>query len=131
MKSCICDSSKPFIKCCEPFLSGRQHAKTPKQLMRSRYSAYALGGYGEYLISTWLPTTVKGLTAQELSEITVDWQRLKIISSSQQGDNGVVEFKAWFYTPSNADEMAILHEVSDFVRIQSRWFYVSGKVHNQ
>ena len=93
MKSCICGKSKPFVKCCDQFLSGKQNAKTPEQLMRSRFSAYALGGHGEYLVSTWLPTSAKGLVASELSEKTVSWKRLEVISSSQQGDNGVVEFK--------------------------------------
>ena len=31
--------------------------------MRSRYSAYALGGYGGYL-KTWFPEKAKGLTAK-------------------------------------------------------------------
>lgn len=128
MKSCICGKPKPFAKCCDRFLSGKQSAKTPEQLMRSRFSAFALGGYGEYLISTWLPASAKRLTVSELSEKTVNWQRLKIISSSQRGDNGVVEFKAWFYKSSNSDEMEVMHEISEFVRIQSRWFYVSGRV---
>ena len=128
MKSCICGKSKPFAKCCDRFLFGKQNAETPEQLMRSRFSAYTLGGYGEYLISTWLPASVKGLTAPELSEKTVDWQRLKVISSSQQGDNGMVEFKAWFCKSPSSDELEIMHEISEFVRIQSRWFYVGGRV---
>lgn len=128
MKSCICGKLKPFVKCCEPLLSGKQHAKTPEQLVRSRFSANALGDHGEYLMSTWFPASAKGLTEAELSEKTVDWQRLKIISSSQQGDNGTVEFKAWFSKSPNSEELEIMHEVSEFVRIQSRWFYVGGRV---
>ncbi len=96
--------------------------------MRSRFSAYALGGYGEYLISTWFPVSAKGLTVSELSKKTVDWQRLEVILSSQQGDKGTVEFKAWFYKSSSSDDMEYMHEISEFVRIQSRWFYVSGRV---
>lgn len=128
MKLCICGKSKPFVKCCDRFLSGKQDAKTPEQLMRSRFSAYALGGYGEYLISTWLPASVKGLTVAGLSEKTVGWQRMKVISSLQQGDNGIVEFKAWFCKSPSSDEMEIMHEISEFVRIQSRWFYVGSRV---
>ena len=128
MKSCICGKPKPFAKCCDQLLSGKQNAKTPEQLMRSRFSAYALGGHGEYLISTWFPASAKGLTVSELSEKTLDWQRLKVISSSQQGDNGVVEFKAWFCKSPSSDEMETMHEISEFVRIQSRWFYVGARV---
>ncbi len=128
MKSCICGKPQPFAKCCDRFLSGKQNAKTPEQLMRSRFSAYALGGHGEYLLSTWFPSSTKGLAASELSEKTVNWQRLKVISSSQKGDNGTVEFKAWFCKSPSSDEIEIMHEVSEFVRVQSRWFYVGGKV---
>jgi SEC-C motif-containing protein len=128
MKSCICGKSKPFVKCCDRFLSGKQDAKTPEQLMLSRFSAYALGGYGEYLISTWFPASAKGLTAADLSEKTLDWKDLNVISSSQQGDNGVVEFKARFSKSPSSDNMETMHEISEFVRIQSRWLYVGGRV---
>ncbi len=128
VKSCICGKPKPFARCCGQFLSGEKYAKTPEQLMRSRFSAYALGGYGEYLISTWFPDSAKGLTVSELSQKTVNWQRLEVILSSQQGDKGTVEFKAWFYKLSSSDNMECMHEISDFVRIQSRWFYVGGRV---
>jgi len=97
--------------------------------MRSRFSAYVLGDHGEYLLSTWLPASAEGLTATELSKKTVDWKRLKVISSSQKGDNGMVEFKAWFKQSPESEEMQVMHEISEFVRIKSRWFYVSGKVH--
>lgn len=127
MTSCICGKSKPFTACCGRFLSGESYAKTPEQLMRSRYCAYALGGYGEYLLSTWLPATTHSLTAADLSEKTLDWQRLEILSSSQNGDKGVVEFKAWYRNPDTG-KIEIMHETSQFQRIQSRWFYVDGKV---
>ena len=127
MKTCICGRLKPISRCCGRFLSGKQNPKTPKQLMRSRYTAYALGGYGEYLLSTWLPATAIGLTASELSEKSLDWQRLEIIASIQKGKEGTVEFKAWFKSPGS-EELEVMHEVSEFVRIKSRWYYVGGKV---
>jgi SEC-C motif-containing protein len=49
---CVCDSQKPYAHCCQPFLSGCKQTKTPVQLMRSRFSAFALGGYGSYLLRT-------------------------------------------------------------------------------
>jgi len=128
MKSCICGKSKSFIKCCDVFLSGKKNAKTPEQLMRSRFSAYALGGHGEYLISTWLPASANGLVASELSKKTVDWKKLEVISSSQQGNSGVVEFKAWFYKSPLSNELEFMHEISEFIRIESRWYYVGGLV---
>ncbi len=125
--SCICGKSKPFAKCCGRFLSGETHAKTPEQLMRSRYAAYALGGHGAYLISTWFPASAAGLSASELSKKTVDWQSLDVILSSQQGDKGTVEFKAWFKSP-NSEKIEVMHEISEFIRINARWLYVGGRV---
>ena len=95
--------------------------------MRSRYCAYALGGHGDYLMTTWLPATSIGLSEQELSEKTVDFERLEVISSSQKGDNGTVEFKAWF-TSKETGKPEAMHEISEFVRIKSRWYYVGGQV---
>ena len=51
MKPCACGSGKLFSNCCSPFLSGKALPKTVKQLMRSRYAAFALSGYGQYLLN--------------------------------------------------------------------------------
>ncbi|MGI9295045.1 MAG: YchJ family protein, partial [Pseudomonadales bacterium] len=77
---CICGSKKASKQCCERFLSGEQQAKTPEQLMRSRFSAYALGGHGEYLLRTWFPATAKYLTAAALSESSGEWYKLEVLN---------------------------------------------------
>jgi len=93
---CVCDSGKPFDQCCQPFLTKSDYARTPKQLMRSRYSAFALGGHGEYLLDTWLPSSSVSLDASELSKRLLDWQCLDVLNESVQEDLGIVEFKAYF-----------------------------------
>ncbi len=93
--------------------------------MRSRYSAYALGGYGEYLLSTWFPATATGLTVASLAKRTVDWTRLEVLGKSQQGDDGMVEFIAHFI---DEGEQKAMHEQSIFKRVQGRWLYVGGEV---
>jgi SEC-C motif domain protein len=123
---CLCDSGKPFKKCCERFLSGSAIATTPKQLMRSRYTAYALGNNGEYLLATWLPETSKGLTAESLSEKNIEWVKLEVLNSHQKDDEGMVEFKAYYKTDN--EELSILHEMSSFRRINRRWYYVEADV---
>lgn len=94
--------------------------------MRSRYSAFALGGFGEYLKDTWLPSLGESLLASELSLRTIDWQGLEIVSNSQKGDLGEVEFKAYFL--GQDDLKHVHHEVSQFQRIGGKWFYVDGEV---
>ena len=125
--TCPCGKKRRLDECCGRFLSGAAEAKTAEQLMRSRYSAYALGGYGEYLLRTWFPATVGELSAPELDQKTLDWQRLEILNKSQHGDRATVEFKAWYQAPDAAEPSA-MHEVSEFTRVRGRWYYVGGRV---
>jgi SEC-C motif-containing protein len=125
-KSCVCGSDKGFEKCCGRFLSGAQQPKTPEQLMRSRYSAYALGDHGAYLLRTWFPATARGLTEEALSRRSCNWTRLEILAKSQDGDRGLVEFNAWFRQGGGEEEL--LHEKSVFQRMGGRWLYVGGEV---
>ena len=94
--------------------------------MRSRYSAYALGGHGDYLLNTWFAATARGLTAAALSRRSCDWIRLEILAKSQKGDRGFVEFNAWFRRDQGPEQ--VLREKAVFQRIQGRWFYVGGEV---
>lgn len=125
---CICGNRKAFAACCGRFLDAGQVARTPEQLMRSRFSAYALGGYGEYLLATWFPATAGGLTALELSQKTTDWQRLEVLAKSQRGDEGTVEFRAWFRPSDGGERLEAMHEISEFRRLGGRWYYVGGQV---
>ncbi len=127
-KPCLCGANKDYAQCCGRFLDGGELAKTPEQLMRSRFSAYALGGYGQYLLATWFPATARGLTAQSLSERSVDWQKLEIVAKSQSGDDGMVEFNAYFKDGNENDALEVMHEISEFKRINGRWLYVGGRV---
>jgi SEC-C motif domain protein len=123
---CHCDSNKPFKQCCERFLSGKEVAKTPKQLMRSRYTAYSLGNHGEYLLKTWAAETSEGLTALSLSEKTYEWIKLEILDSEQKGNKGIVEFNACY--KDEDDTFKVLHERSNFLRREGRWYYLEGEV---
>ncbi len=123
---CLCNSRKTYDKCCGRFLSEGNNAKTPEQLMRSRYTAYALGGHGNYLLKTWLPVMAKGLNEVELSQKNIEWIGLSIISKSQKGDDGYVEFRATFLDKQNNE--ADHHEKSVFKRISGQWFYVGEEM---
>lgn len=123
---CLCGSAKLFENCCKPYLEGKKQAPTPEALMRSRFSAYALGGYGAYLLRTWFPVTAKGLTEDELSHSDVKWQCLEVVTASQNGDQGTVVFKATFQDADGV--MDVMCETSAFQRIAGRWLYVGGEV---
>ncbi len=125
---CICGSEKPFGKCCEPFLSHKAKPKTVKQLVRSRYAAYALGGEGhrEYLIRTWHPATAKNIQMADLIAEGHTWTGLEIIDFRQKGDLGRVEFKATYCVDDGPPQ--VHHEVSAFHRHQGTWLYLEGDI---
>ncbi|PSL16686.1 SEC-C motif-containing protein [Marinobacterium halophilum] len=126
---CPCGSGKPFSFCCEPAITGRKPAATAEALMRSRYTAFALGAI-DYLIKTTAPRKRTPQDAELLAEqtqITV-WTGLEIVDTeagSADNQNGIVEFKASFDSPEGS---AILHERSRFEREQGEWVYTDGDV---
>tara|TARA_B110000858_G_C17655865_1_gene404888 strand:+ start:432 stop:818 length:387 start_codon:yes stop_codon:yes gene_type:complete len=125
VNNCICGSGELFISCCEPLLKQKMLAKTPEQLMRSRFSAYALGGFGGYLLSTWFAPMAKGLTAEQLSAQSVRWESLEVLGSGVTGIQGWVEFKA---TCREGGKTHVLHEKSIFTLNADRWLYIGGEI---
>lgn len=125
---CPCGSGLPYAGCCEPLHLGAP-AATAEALMRSRYSAFALGA-GEpqldgYLLTSWHPSTRP--TSVDVDGGTT-WRRLQIVDTVAGGpadDTGIVEFRASF---RDADGMAgLLHERSTFTRLDGRWVYRDGE----
>ena len=117
---CPCLSGDSYDACCGPLHRG-EPAPTAERLMRSRFSAFALGDDG-YLLRSWHPST-------RPAELDLDpglrWCRLDIERTERGGPfdrEGVVEFTA-HYTGS---ERGSLHEVSRFVREGRDWFYVEA-----
>ena len=50
-RPCPCQSKKTYDRCCEPFHVGKALPETCEQLMRSRFSAYAMAK-ADYLLAT-------------------------------------------------------------------------------
>lgn len=128
-KTCPCGSGKPFIYCCEPIVQGQKYAPTAEALMRSRYSAFAMGAV-DYLINTTAPEMRNPDDADVLQEQVkyTNWLGLKIIRTGQgsrSDDTGMVEFEATFETD---EQTATLYEKSNFRREDKQWFYVDGEV---
>ncbi|MGS2716676.1 YchJ family protein [Eionea flava] len=118
---CVCCSGKVFSHCCMPFLTGKKYPPTPEKLMRSRFSAYALGGYGEYLLLSWLPALTVSLHAIDLSRRDTEWQSLRVVQAQQAGEQATVIFDADFVDAQGV--LQTYHEQSQFVRVNKRWLY--------
>lgn len=124
-EQCLCGSGEVANLCCMPLINGKAEAQTPEALMRSRYTAYALGGCGEYLMRTWVDAAAQGLDAKILNRQEVCYTGLTIEGSGEQGDQGWVRFTACFTEPDGT--RANMTEHSLFVRQNDRWRYLLGK----
>lgn len=121
--NCPCGTQKSYAECCEPFITGREHAPTPEALMRSRYSAYVKGATA-YLRDTLAPesrTDFNEADAKEWAEQS-EWLGLEILKA--QGDT--VEFTAKYKHQGKVLEH---HEVSTFRKAKDRWYFVDGESH--
>ena len=121
---CPCGRPLAYARCCGRWHAGPEalEAPTAEDLMRSRYSAFALGLL-DYLEETWHPSTrplaIAPLPAG-LRWLGLDVRRHVV----QDADHAVVEFIARSKLGGRAER---LHETSRFLRENGRWFYLDGE----
>ena len=129
MSTCPCGADKDFAACCEPFLTLRENPKSVRQLVRARFCAYKLGAgtWRDFLLHTWHPAVHAKIN---LADLTNDgyatWKDLEILVARQEGDKGLVEFKATYTTRDGQEKLH--HERSLFVRVKGVWYYCEGAV---
>lgn len=82
---CYCGSNLKYQQCCEPFITGQQHAQTPEQLMRSRFSAYCAQQV-DYIFQTYHSSQQDHNSKQDIASFAASshFVKLEIISSSGQ-----------------------------------------------
>jgi SEC-C motif domain protein len=122
---CPCGTGAGYAACCGRWHAGPQHLQAPtaEALMRSRYSAYALGLL-DYLSQTWHPRTRP--TSLAPVEPALRWLGLAVkCHEIIDDDHATVEFVARSKLGGRAQR---LHEISRFERLDGRWFYVDGSV---
>jgi len=125
---CPCGRGAAYARCCGPIHAG-DPAPTAERLMRSRYSAFALG-LVDCLLASWDPSTRPD--SLELDDDLV-WRRLLVESTSAGGPfdrEGWVTFTA---VARGASGRLVQRERSRFVRVpvsaggDGRWRYVDGE----
>ena len=112
--TCPCGLPAPYGACCGRFHAGAA-APTAELLMRSRYSAYAVGDRA-YLLQTWHPST----RPPALEADGTRWTRLEVLGTTGGGlleTEGTVRFRAHHLG-------GLLEEHSRFVRDAGRWSYL-------
>ncbi|MCP4076304.1 MAG: zinc chelation protein SecC [Gammaproteobacteria bacterium] len=119
--NCPCQSGESYELCCGRFISHQALAENAQQLMRSRYTAYALNEQ-DYLMQSWHPDYRPADLQQDDS---IKWLRLDILGCLIEGDKAMVEFEAQLLLDGKVQG---LHEKSQFVVDQGRWLYTSGEM---
>ncbi|MFZ4772445.1 MAG: YchJ family protein [Chlamydiia bacterium] len=127
-KPCPCCSSLPYDACCEPFHEG-ELPQNALQLMRSRYSAYALN-LPDYIVATTHPSN-RDYSADIISWVhsisafsaKTTFQKLEILAFQDSGLDATVTFTA--HLLQNGHD-ATFTEKSTFVKDHNRWLYRSG-----
>ena len=117
--ACPCGLGDDYASCC-----GRLHAGAPaptaESLMRSRYSAFAVGDAG-YLLRTWHPSARPRTLSLDPAR---RWTRLAILETRDGGlfdATGTVQFRAMYLQQG---QRGVLAETSRFVRQDRHWTYL-------
>ncbi|MGC4934817.1 YchJ family protein [Gordonia sp. DT30] len=120
---CPCTSGMTFGECCGPILSRDRRAPTAPALMRSRFTAFAVGDR-DHLLATWHPGTQPAIL--ELDD-EIDWYRLvtDTVAGGPFDDVGEVTFVAHYRAAAARRSMS---EHSRFRRERGNWYYVDGDV---
>lgn len=121
--SCPCGLAGSYAECCGRFHDGGLAAPTAELLMRSRFSAFAVGDTA-YLLRTWHPDTRPRRLTLDASQ---EWTRLEILTRTGGGllqTEGTVEFRA-HYRHRGRD--GFLEENSRFRRDDGHWVYLDAE----
>jgi SEC-C motif domain protein len=118
-----------YAECCQPFIEGAARAPSAEALMRSRYSAFAVGAI-DYLVETVAPEARGDMDKASLDAWSKEseWHGLDIDETvdGQPGDkSGIVQFTAHF-SRAGTREAHVERSVFRFDDKAGRWYFVDG-----
>jgi SEC-C motif domain protein len=131
IKPCPCWSGLEYVSCCGPYHAGEKPASC-LNLMRARYSAYALGLIG-FILNTTHPHNIesKKPLEQRRSEIisfcnNVYFLGVEITHFEEKENFGRVIFKATL-EDKNQNDLSFIEE-STFEKVNGEWLYLKGNI---
>ena len=122
---CPCGSGDAIAVCCGPIVDGVTRAPTAEALMRSRFTAFALGRH-EYIRRTH--ASEMRINTDVSGDDGVEWTYLDVLDRSAGGiedTTGTVTFAAHY---RSGGVPGIHRESSRFRRDNGDWVYVGGDV---
>lgn len=126
--TCPCGLGASLETCCGPFIDGKKLPRTAEELMRSRYTAFALHKI-DYIMDTHHPDTVAQVDRKNTEQWSqqAEWlgfELLGIENGQAQDSEGMVEFVARYKIKSTTLEH---RERAQFKKKGKRWLFVDGQ----
>lgn len=120
IQPCFCGSNYDFSSCCQPYINKEVQVQTAEQLMRSRFSAYAIGN-AQYIYDTYAESSQAAQSVKDIDDWSNScvWIALKIhpiTDSLNKASEQFVEFSAFYITDNTLCE---LREKSRFILEES------------
>lgn len=127
---CPCGSDKSYFECCGRYHKGLA-AENALLLMRSRYTAYALG-LADYIMDTTHPQSPhfqanRNQWKKEILSFSheTSFEKLEIVDFTDGKSEAYVTFIAFL---NQGGKKVQLHERSHFEKGSGRWYYRGGQV---
>jgi len=138
---CPCGSNTLYEDCCLCIIDGKQLAKSPQQLMRSRYSAYAMKNT-QYILDTYAKATRVNQSIIEIESAanSCQWIKLNIRQCSKWHNTEqeirtslpTVEFDAFYLTDNKVYQLSeksrFIKEANNAQPSEEQWFYLDGDI---
>jgi SEC-C motif-containing protein len=131
-KPCPCGSGDPYQSCCAPYHRGKP-APTPEALMRSRFTAYAIGE-PNYIMDTTHPDGDgyqhdRAAWRKQLRAYMKGTQFLALhVTGRELSDDDETGFVTFHALLAQGGQNASFIERSRFVKQGGRWLYIDGIV---
>ncbi len=125
---CVCGVGDSTETHCLPIIKGKKKAKTAEDLMRARYSAYALGEV-DFILASHTPEAAKDVDRESTAMWSKqsEWLSLEVISTEGGGEKdekGTVEFLAKY----KVKNVAVEHrERAHFEKRNGKWLFADGE----
>ena len=120
---CPCGSGKKYKKCCGIYHKG-VNPKDPLTLMKSRFSAFAIGKI-DYIIKT--STFQKDFDDLKSFSDNCSFKQLKILQVIEEEIEAFVTFEAIIFCQDQDNSFI---EKSRFIKQNNKWYYESGEILN-
>ncbi len=119
--TCYCGNRQPYEDCCMRIHLDQKQAQTAEQLMRARYSAFAVQDIN-FLYESFYVATRGFQNKKEIQKWAEEskWLQLQIVRTNIN----TVEFEAHYLDAQL--NLQIHHEISRFKQTEGIWYYVDG-----